>query len=47
MQDPCFKKVLKYAMQDLENSNWIKLDPFGNIYEIYAFKSYLILNNTS
>ena len=23
-------------MQDLENNNWIILDPLGNIYEIYA-----------
>ena len=23
-------------MQDLENDNWIILDPLGNIYEIYA-----------
>ena len=23
-------------MQDLENNNWITLDPLGNIYETYA-----------
>ena len=23
-------------MQDLENNNWVILDPLGNIYEIYA-----------
>ena len=23
-------------MQDLENNNWVILDPLGNIYEIYV-----------
>ena len=34
IEDLCFKQFT--SMQDLENNNWIILDPLGNIFEIYA-----------
>ena len=32
-------------MQDLENNNWILLNPLGNIYEIYANLTVMTLLN--
>ena len=32
-------------MQDLQNNNWITLDPLGNIYEIYANLAAMTLLN--
>ena len=32
-------------MQDLQNNNWITLDPLGNIYEIYANLTAMTLLN--
>ena len=34
LSDLCFKQFL--SIQDLENNNWVILNPLGNIYEIYA-----------
>ena len=34
IQDLCFKQLT--IIQDLEDNNWIILDPLGNIYDIYA-----------
>ena len=34
IQDLCFKQLT--IIQDLEDNNWIILDPLGNVYEIYA-----------
>ena len=33
------------SMQNLENNNWIILDPLGHIYEIYANLTVMILLN--
>ena len=32
-------------MQDLQNNNWITLDPLGNTYEIYANLTAMTLLN--
>ena len=32
-------------MQDLENNNWINLDPLGNIYETYDHLTVMTLLN--
>ena len=32
-------------MEDLDENNWIILDPLGNVYEIYANLTMMILVN--
>ena len=41
-----FSALSKFkSMEDLENNNWIILDPLGNIYEIYANLNVMTLLN--
>ena len=41
-----FSALSKFKnMEDLENNNWIILDPLGNIYEIYANLNVMTLLN--
>ena len=43
IEDFCFKQFT--IIQDLENNNWIIVDPLGNIYEAYANQTVITLLN--